>query len=220
MINFIKNHLKGYSSRFWTGLIWLICIAMLVISPGESLPIVVGIAILFFMYQMMPRQRAIKALEKAKKLFRFGLYEQAIPSLNKAIVLKSQDQYINYLMGACLHNLQHFEKALDYLKIYKTNSPKNHDVDLIIANCYFQLEEYSKCINILKKTPKNFNRYLRSQILTGDSYTKLNKPDQAKIIFEKALLDLDPKSEDAKEIKEKLGLLNSPPTPLLKEEGR
>jgi tetratricopeptide (TPR) repeat protein len=204
----ILKKLNTFLGSRYMSVVWIIGIALLVISPGQALPFVAVFAAIYFFYQMLPQQRAAKQIKKAERLLKFGLFEPALVSLEKALLLKTEDKYVYYLKGACLHNLGRFKEATEPLKTYKKAEPNNYDNLLIIANCYFQIEEYAKTIKILQPIPNTFPRYLRVLILLGSSYEKQKDYNKAIETYKKAPLDKKAASPDLEEIRDSLSKLS------------
>ena len=90
----------------------------------------------------------------------------------------------------CFTNLE-FEKALDYCFIAKELNYKSQKLNKLIGNSYFELENYSECLeyywNFLKNN-QNDTEVLRN---TGISLLEHGQLDKAKNILERAI-KLDP----------------------------
>lgn len=123
--------------------------------------------------------------------------ETAMKQIEKAIEKAPAMSFLQYIAGKIKYLLGKFEDAKFYLiKSYETE--KTHDVENLLALCYYELGNYEQANGIFEKmleaNPLNVNLLLSS----ARCYEKMNNNDKALELYEK-ITDAFPECEEAQE---------------------
>ena len=128
--------------------------------------------------------------------------DTAMMQIEKAIEKAPSMSFLQYIAGKIKYLQGKFEDAKFYLiKSYETE--KTHDVENLLALCYYELGNYEQANSIFEKmleaNPLNVNLLLSS----ARCYEKMSNNDKALELYEK-ITDAFPECEEAQEMIRKL----------------
>ncbi len=99
------------------------------------------------------------------------------------------DKYLRFNLSVANYKVGNYQESVDEFERVQDQLPFRtlwYQIEPIQA--YFELGNYDKVLSISEKILNNQNRaFSELYLLRGQSYLKLNKPDLAKIEFEKAV---------------------------------
>lgn len=142
--------------------------------------------------------------EQGVAYFDLKLYEEAVPPLKEALLLRPEDPEIHYYLGAAYARRHAWVDALRHLEKALVLSPSTEKYEQELANTYAKTGLYEKtiqsCERLLKLNPLNG----KAHNTLGFAYGRLRQYDRARLHFTLAV-SIDPNDKLAARNLEALG---------------
>ncbi|MEN8141058.1 MAG: YcaO-like family protein [Thermodesulfobacteriota bacterium] len=138
---------------------------------------------------------------QAKNLLNQGLFEQAVPHLEKALTLQPEEEDIPYIysfLGDCLKNLGHYHEAIAAIEKGRRYDDERPDLHNILGVCYFKLERFAEAISCFQRAVELHPSSAIDYANLGVNHRRLGNNEEAVRYFELAL-DLDPTIDFARQ---------------------
>ncbi|MDP2912732.1 MAG: tetratricopeptide repeat protein, partial [Candidatus Omnitrophota bacterium] len=120
-----------------------------------------------------------------------GKYEDAVKTLNRAIVLEPKNLETINSLGAAYGSLKKYDEAIKLFKKSTAIDPTFVSAYLNLGTTYEYTHEYEKAIAEYRKIAANtrgVQDIAISYVRLGDVHMKLKDPDKARAYYEKAVL--------------------------------
>ncbi|AFD05249.1 tetratricopeptide repeat protein [Solitalea canadensis] len=123
-------------------------------------------------------QEPEKLYDEAMELFNKGSYEEATATINKAIIIHTQNPDYHELKALCLGNLKQYNQSTDEAMYALEMDKANAGLYEIIANNYYFLQDYENACKNYEKAieyeseniPRIYHNYIRCLIEIPDPY--------------------------------------------------
>lgn len=176
--------------------------------PSFGIFMFMFVGVCYLVWRTGSDQQAKAKLKKARKFFNEENYAEAVKLLEEAADLDKENRDVIYFLGASLHNAGEYKKAMPHLKALLEHDSQNFDVQLLLANCYYQTQNYADAINLLQKIPLDDEEPdLKAIQLLGACFYSQKQYDLAISVFRKAPLQKRNLNEDLLEVHYNLGLI-------------